>query len=89
MSKITISGLLSDAAKLLRADFEFIRKSNPHPGDKGKEVENILKEFLNTHLPQRFRSCSGIIIDNENKISRQIDVIIYDALSSPVYRYSD
>ncbi len=88
MSNITIPGLLSDAAKLLHDEFEFIRKSNPHSGDKGEEVENILKEFLNTHLPQRFRSCSGIIIDNENNISRQIDVIIYDALSSPVYRYS-
>ena len=89
MGKPTISSLISDAAKLLRDEFAYIRKSLPHSGEKGEEVEKILKEFLNSHLPQRFRASSGILIDNENNISRQTDVIIYDALSSPIYRHSE
>jgi len=89
MGKPTISSLISDAAKLLRDEFEYIRKSLPHSGEKGEEVEKILKEFLNSHLPQRFRATSGILIDNENNISRQTDVIIYDAFSSPIYRSSE
>jgi len=41
------------------------------------------------HLPQRFRATSGILIDSENRRSRQTDVIVYDALSSPIYRASE
>lgn len=89
MEKPTISKLLSDAAQLLRNEFEFIRESNPHSAEKGSEVEGILRTFLNQHMPKRFRAGSGFIIDNANGLSRQTDVIIYDALSSPLYRASE
>lgn len=89
MEKPTISNLLSDAAKLLRSEFEFIRSSNPHSAEKGSEVEVILRTFLNQHMPQRYHAGSGFMIDNTNNISRQTDVIIYDALSSPMYRASE
>ena len=82
----TISDLLVEAGKRLRAEFEFIRESNPHAGDKGEEVEQVLAAFLDDHMPKRFKSGSGILIDFDNKVSRQTDVIVYDALSSPVYR---
>jgi len=51
MQKPTISTLFNDAAQKLRSDFEYIRSSNPHAGEKGAEVEEILKTFLNQHLP--------------------------------------
>lgn len=89
METPTISELFTKASHQLRAKFEFIRSSNPHPGGKGTEVEDILKEFLNSHMPKRFLATSGIIIDNENNSSKQTDVIVYDALSSPVYRFSE
>src|SRR3984957_17133214 len=85
----TVAQLFNEAAKKLRAEFEFIRKTNPHPGEKGAEAENAVRDFLNHHLPQRFRATSGIIIDTANSLSPQTDVIIYDALVSPVYRYSE
>jgi hypothetical protein len=86
---LTVAQLFNDAAKKLRADFEFIRTTNPHPGEKGAEAENVVRDFLNHHLPQRFRATSGIIIDTANSLSPQTDVIVYDALTSPVYRYSE
>jgi hypothetical protein len=89
MGKQTISSLLAGAARLLRQEFEFIRKSNPHPGEKGEEVQEILKKFLNSHLPKRFSTSSGIIIDTNNNMSKQTDMIIYDTLSSPIYRSSE
>ena len=89
METPTISGLLAEAGKKLRSDFDYIRSTNPHPGEKGAEVEVVLKKFLNQHLPQRFRAASGIMIDNANHVSRQTDVIVYDALTSPVYRYAE
>jgi hypothetical protein len=89
MEQPTIASLFKEAARKLRADFEYIRTTNPHPGDKGEEAEGILKAFLNAHLPKRFHADSGIIIDASNQISRQTDVIIYDALTSPVYRAAE
>lgn len=74
MEKLTISELLSDAAQLLRSEFEFIRKSNPHSAEKGSEVENILRTFLNQHMPQRYHAGSGFIIDNANDI-KQIETV--------------
>jgi hypothetical protein len=85
---LTVAQLFNNAAKKLRAEFEFI-KTNPHPGEKGDEAENAVRHFLNHHLPQRFHATSGIIIDTANSLSPQTDVIIYDALASPVYRYSE
>lgn len=89
MNKQTISSLLSDASQKLRTDFEYVRKTNPHSSGKGEEVEEILKGFLNSHLPKRFTASSGIIIDTDNNMSSQTDVIIYDNLSSPIYRSSE
>src|ERR1700722_16905783 len=85
---LTVAQLFAEAAKKLRAEFEFIR-SNPHPGEKGAEAETVVQTFLNHHPPQRIRATSGIIIDKFNSLSPQTDVIIYDALVSPVYRYSE
>jgi hypothetical protein len=89
MEDPTIASLLSDAAKYLRGEFEFIRSTNKHAGDAGEEVQEVLKKFLNKHLPKRWAAESGLIIDHANAISRQTDVIVYDALSSPVYRSGD
>ena len=68
MENLTISKLFYDAAKLLRAEFTYTRSTNPIAPEKGEEVENIVKKFLNSHLPQRFRAGSGIIIDNDNNV---------------------
>jgi hypothetical protein len=85
--KSTIAGLISKASKKLRDEFEHIRETNSHNGEKGTEVQNVLKEFLNIQLPQRFRATSGFVIDIENQMSDHQDVIIYDAMSSAVFRY--
>jgi len=40
-------------------------------------------------LPKRFDAGSGLIIDPHDNLSKQTDVIIYDALNCPVYRASE
>ncbi len=84
---MNIQELISQAGKHLRDEFEVIKNTNPHYAERGSETEKILQDFLNNHLPKRFAAGSGFIIDQQNNISRQTDVIIYDALNSPVYRY--
>jgi hypothetical protein len=83
----TIAGLISKAAKKLRDDFEHVRETISHPGEKGGETEDKVREFLNGHLPKRFHATKGFVIDIENQMSGHKDVIIYDEQSSPVYRY--
>jgi hypothetical protein len=85
--KSTIAGLISQAAKKLRDDFEYIRNTNPHAGEKGGETEDKVREFLNGHIPKRFQVAAGFVIDVDNQMSDHQDVLIYDAQSSAVYRY--
>jgi hypothetical protein len=83
---MNIKELISQAGKHLRSEFELIKESNPHFAERGAEAEIILKDFLNSHLPKRFAADTGLVIDEDNNISSQTDVIIYDALNSPIYR---
>lgn len=85
MNRPTRETIFRDAAKRLRMEFEDARNI-PHSGERGKEGEEIIKNFLNKHLPKRFLAGSGFIIDNEDNVSKQTDVIIYDALNCPVYK---
>jgi hypothetical protein len=56
---------------------------------KGGEAEQLVRAFLRGHLPKRFDVGSGFIIDPRDALSKQTDVIIYDALNCPVYRASE
>lgn len=85
-SDINLRNLISQAGRHLRSEFEEIKLGNPHYAERGAETEIILRDFLNTHLPKRYLAEMGIVIDSEDKISKQMDIIIYDALNSPVYR---
>jgi hypothetical protein len=85
--KSTIAGLISQAAKKLRDDFEHIRETISHSGEKGGETEDNVREFLNGHMPKRFHATKGFVIDADNQMSDHQDVIIYDEQSSAVYKY--
>lgn len=80
--------IFSQAARKLRHDFEELSVV-PHSGLKGYQAEKIIRDFLNDHLPKRFSAGAGFIIDPYDNISKQTDVVIYDALNCPVYRASD
>lgn len=84
--EINIKELLSSAGKKLKADFEYLKETNPHYAERGTEAQEILIKFLNIHLPKRYAASSGIIIDNQNNVSPQVDVIVYDSVNSPIYR---
>lgn len=60
--KSTIAGLIFQAAKKLRDDFEHIREN-------GGETEEKVREFLNGHMPKRFPATKGFVIDADNQMS--------------------
>lgn len=80
--------LFQQASKKLRSDFESVA-TIPHNLTKGQEAERVLRDFLAGHLPKRFGVTAGFVLDPANQVSRQQDVIIYDALNCPVYLASD
>ena len=84
--KILLKDLIQSAAKQLRQDFEEIQNNNPHAAESGAEAELILKAFLKDRLPRRFDIETGLVVGQDGTVSRQTDLIIFDALNSPVYR---
>jgi hypothetical protein len=78
--------LLALAASRLRASFESIREGVRHRGEQGRETQDSLIDFLNTHLPKRFRAASGYILDAQNNtVSGHVDVLIYDQQDAYVF----
>jgi hypothetical protein len=60
----------------------------PHPALRGRERELALITFLNEHLPKKCAASSGYLLDPSGNLSSHLDVIIYDAMNSPIYRPS-
>ncbi len=80
--------IFGQASAKLRQDFRE-RAVVPHNQLKGDEAAKLVRDFLNDHLPKRFSAGSGFIIDRGDRISKQTDVIVYDAFNCPVYRASE
>jgi hypothetical protein len=88
MTSISRHSIFEQAARKLRQDFEELSVV-PHGGLKGSQAEKLVKTFLKGHLPKRFDVGSGFILDHFDSVSKQTDVIVYDAFNCPVYRASD
>jgi uncharacterized protein DUF6602 len=88
MGNITREELFRQASAKLRQDFRE-REVIPHNQLKGDEAAGLVRDFLNDRLPKRFSAGSGFIIDPGDRISKQTDLIIYDAFNCPTYRASE
>jgi hypothetical protein len=87
MVELTREAIFDQAAKKLRQDFDEL-STVPHRGLKGSEAERLVRDFLNGHIPRRFEAGAGFIVDRFDSVSKQTDLVIYDALNCPVYRAS-
>jgi hypothetical protein len=85
---MTRDEIFKKAAQLMRAQFQEL-SVNPHNALRGGEAEDIIRRFLNAHIPKRFSVGSGFILDPKGAVSRQTDVVVYDAFNCPVYRASE
>lgn len=57
----------------------------PHNVLKGESIEEIFRNFLREKLPKSLSVGHGIIVDSNGKYTKELDVIIYDALKTPVF----
>jgi|GEM_PF-3964930 len=86
-SKPTAEEILKLTADTLESEFRKARIITHYP-TSGKQAEDLLMAFLNKHLPKRFAATTGFAIDIENNISQQSDILLYDALNSPLFPVS-
>jgi len=75
MTRVTRKEIFAQAAKKLRNDFDELSSTILHSGVKGGEAEDLVRKFLQGHLPKRFDAGSGFIIDPHDGMSKQTDVI--------------
>ncbi len=69
------------------AQFESIKRK--HRGEAGRRREDDLREFLRCFLPRRLGIGTGEIAASDGSVSPQIDLIIYDALETPLLDNSE
>jgi hypothetical protein len=55
-----------------------------HNVGKGDNREDALMDFLKENLPKRYALGSGEVISSDNSISKQCDIVIYDADHCPI-----
>lgn len=72
-------------AKKMMVDFEGISKQLEHRGLRGRAREiAVVNEFLANRLPKQLGIATGEIVSSEGSVSRQMDIIIFDSLKSPL-----
>lgn len=68
------------------------RKAISHPGEKGRFLEDEVTKLVRSFLPSEYGLSTGFIAyheENDVKLSKQLDIIIYDALrTGPIVRLS-
>lgn len=55
-----------------------------HPGEFGMYREDVVKDFLKSFLPTNRQISSGFIVTHTGTVSNQTDIVIYDAVHTPV-----
>ena len=68
------------------SEIETISAEMTHQGEKGRNNEAVLIEFLRRHLPQRCTVSTGKVVAVGGLESGQIDVIVHDRLDTPAFK---
>jgi hypothetical protein len=80
-----LSDIFDNVSRQMQLDFDQARAAITHPGLKGSAFEEAFREFLRRYLPRKLDVLQGIIVDAQGKSSKQLDVIVCDSASTPVF----
>ena len=69
--------------KSLVAQTDRARTGSDHPVIKGTSIEYVIRRTLTDYLPSNFAIGTGQIVNNQNEISPQIDILVYDTNNFP------
>lgn len=76
--------LMSAASHELKASMAASRAAFDHNLTKGEAVEAAVRDFMRTYYPSSVGVGAGQVIDSRGVASTQLDVILYDALRTPL-----
>lgn len=85
MQRINIQEVFKSVVKDLMRTFEDTEQVFSKPTDRGEKREEAIRSFLRSKLPRRYGVSKGYVVSSKGVQSRQCDVIIYDAGSSPIF----
>ncbi len=76
--------LYTSMQKQLAANLDAARNANKNPNAKGDESELTWLRLFDEHLPHRYQSAKGIVIDSDGAESDALDIIVYDRHYTPI-----
>ncbi|WP_434616568.1 DUF6602 domain-containing protein [Arthrobacter sp. A5] len=81
---VDLAGLWGAEAEGLKAKLAQLRAGFRHNGTSGSGAEEALRELLELKLPASIGVTQGQIFDSAGRVSKQSDVILYDADRTPL-----
>lgn len=69
----------------MHSEIETISNRMTHQGEKGRNNELVLAEFLEKHLPKRYTVSTGKVVAVGGQESTQVDLIVHDRLNTPAF----
>src|ERR1700692_1094214 len=73
--------MLKSAGKRMRDDLA--ERMVEHPGEIGAGREEIFRRCLRAYIPSRFEVSTGFAFDSKGNVSKQLDIVIANALVCP------
>ena len=74
---------LNSQQKVLIESISGARAVISHSGEKGMEIEEKIRETLAQVLPEKIGVSHGFVTDSNDKISKQMDIVLYDKMNAP------
>ncbi len=71
--------------KRMLSEIESISDQMSHSGERGRNNEAVVGEFLKRHLPTQYTVSTGKVVGVGGKESGQVDLIIHDRLTTPAF----
>jgi hypothetical protein len=84
-----MEAIMHAVAEEMRASLAKTRSGVSHHLSKGEALEEVVRGFLQRHLPEGLAVTHGEILDAVGKRSGQADVIVYDRHRTPKLYVSD
>lgn len=84
MSVDSVEKIFDGLSAKLQSEFDFLSSQITHRPSKGSAREYVLKELLRQHLPKKLAIGSGIVIATDGTISKQMDIVVYDSMNTPI-----
>ncbi len=81
---MNLQELIGLKARKLELEFGHLAAQIEHNLSAGEAREGVLRSLLTEYLPKRAGVGRGFVIDSGGHVSKQIDVVIYDAQYAPI-----